>query len=316
MVPASRISDVRTDQTSLCAACRLRFARAAQCPACGRIAIDLRDAGERARAVEALRRSAQRRTWRRWVLPPPGCLLTLVLAVILVSTFAGALMVGQWLGGPAAVFALILLPVSAPVLWVLVFGSAWDRAAAGLAAARANEPPHGAGVDPAYEAGGPPVALRSPEVARSGRARSSVEGRVRLRAPVQAPCSGDACAAYRVVGRHGRSSIDDAGLGAFDVEVDGVVVAHVEAGEGTVDLGAARRATMTMTDRLAKLLRDRTLAPRDASLALGESVLRDGDRVWVEGAERERTSPEGYRGTRAVRVLRDRRGSPLVVRKR
>lgn len=276
--------------------------------------IDLRDPESRAWALRAL--TTPRPSRWRFVVPSPGCLTAMVVTLIVVLTFAGIFALGAWLGDLGALCAFFLVPIAATLVWTLVLGRRWDRLVTYAAEVRGGTA-DGYRLDPRMRDRdlGPSIALRD-TATRAGTDRTLVEGIVRVRSAVHAPCSGEPCAAFRVSGTHGRVTLDDAGLGVFDIEVDGELRARVEGGEGCVELEVPRASKMTNgSEHLAAFLAPRSLAPGDATLELGEAVLRDGDLVRVEGVALEHAQIEGYRGMRMLLRFVDTEHDTLVVRK-
>lgn len=301
---------MRTDQASLCVPCRLRFAAGGPCPRCGGDALDLASPAERTRARELLRETPRRAPPRaRWLVPSPGCLLALVLTTIVLATFAG-MALGALVGGWAVIGAFVAVPTVATLLWVLAFGRAWDRTVARLAELRGEPPAHGITILPSRAL--PAIALHRVDVASSGE-RTIVDGRVRVTAAVTSPLTGVEHAALRLVGTHGGAAIDDAAIGAFTIEADDGVVARVAGGAGFVELDVPRPARVAWTDALARFLEPRSLEAADQEVRAAEGVLRDGDRVVVEGTPREVPRPDGYRGARTELVFDD---AALVIRRR
>ncbi len=304
---------MRTDQTSLCVPCRVRFAASDRCPRCGGEALDLTSPEARERA-RALLREVPRRApaWVRRLVPSPGCVLAAVLTVIVLATFAG-MGFGSLLGGWAVMAAFFVVPTVATIVWVLLLGRAWDRLMPRLAELRGEPAAEGLMILPAGARPPTPlpaIALHAMEL-EAPPDRKIVEGRLRVTAPVHSPLTGLEHAAFRVVGSHGGAAIDDAAIGAFTIESDDGVVTRVTGGAGSVALETPAPAPVAWTAELASFLEPRTLADAGEEVRTAEGALRDGDRVVVEGVVREVPRPDGYRGARTELVFDD---ASLVIR--
>ncbi len=304
---------MRTDQTTLCTRCAVRFPPARRCPRCGGARLhDLRRSHDRKIALPLLRATPTPRSdwlvdaaervllgYLRWGF----ALLTFVALVL------GWLRVGSM---PGAVF-LALLAAAAQIVLVLLFvglvsGVAlFGRVFAAIARplGRDAEPPARRAVLPLP----PPALVESAE-------RRTFRGRVRCARPLLSPVGHERCAAFRVVGETPGGVIDDGGLAPFDVVDDEGTVCVLDEGAGVVALEPAWPVrTLRPDDALRAFLDERGAFCALGPVRLGESVLRDGEFVLVEGVAATERRAEGYRGQREVTVLRDAPGAPLVLRR-
>lgn len=287
---------MRTDHTSLCTRCALRFAPADRCPSCGkgRGVVDLRTAPGRELALRRLRREP----WWYRKLPVSGMAYGFGLIfgspAVGLGVFAGAAALG--LGA--------LAPLVGAAAGLAVAGGAtkvWRKLDANEARARVVRP----------------QAAPSPAAAA---VRTRVQGILRVRAPIAAPLTGTPCAAFRVRGVASGCEMDDGGGVDFEV-----VPAGSSGSDETVVVELGAGATIALPTQWTDCTRERMsaaatayLEERGCAIALTElrweqGLLGDGDAVVVEGTLEERTVAEGYRGARVVRVLRELPGSPLIV---
>lgn len=147
---------------------------------------------------------------------------------------------------------------------------------------------------------------------------AAVSGRVRVRDAVVAPLSGEAVAAARLLGTASGGAVDDALCGAFDViDAQGELVARVEPGVAAVslDVAAATAGDEFAHEALWAFLATLGLCSQEGRFSLAEAALRDGDAVTVEGVAADDVTPDGYRGTRAVKVFRGTAERPTCVRR-
>jgi hypothetical protein len=151
--------------------------------------------------------------------------------------------------------------------------------------------------------------------------RGQVDGRVMNAdaAPLIAPLSGDECLGFRLTGRVGSALLDDAFV-ASEVEVQNgdertrvraerVILSIPEPTERVQELAPEQK--MRVASWLAKLG-----LPESNDVELGESMLREGNRVNAHGAEsREPARGEGYRDASHRTLLDDSDGVPVVIRR-
>jgi hypothetical protein len=152
--------------------------------------------------------------------------------------------------------------------------------------------------------------------------RERVSGVVRALSRVGSPLGGVPCVAFRVVGETFGGVVDDAHALTFELLPEGVgdpILVELGSdglGGADVDLpvhGAARE--VTPSDDLRRFLSQRGLFPELGRLSLAEGLLRDGDRLEVEGVPEDEPRLAGYRDVGVVRVMRERPGAPLRIRR-
>jgi hypothetical protein len=156
------------------------------------------------------------------------------------------------------------------------------------------------------------MSLQEPEEANDDGERVEVEGHVEIVEPIRAPVSGEPCAAFRIVGRCGRDPVDDGCVGSFEVVGDDGERAVIRGTEGTLDVPVEEAVDVVPDDALSEYLRQRGLQ-WEGSVTLAEGIVRDGDRIVVEGVATSRSRAEGYRGTTTVLEMVDVEGSPLWI---
>ncbi len=306
---------MRTDRTTICAACALRLPSGASCPRCGGTDLyDMTRPRARSAALAALRRWARPAGLRRlgdglerlvlgYLRYGVGtvCALAAVVGLLLEGSLGAALTAAVLaLGVQVMVFGTgALLFGLCNLLWTVfgwlvsaVRGASGEKARHGRFRLLPGDPPE------------------LPAV-RTERVR----GRVRVAEPVPSPLGHEPCAAFRLVGEGPFGPVDDAGGTTFEVagEEGG---ARVVLGSGAVEVDVPETPRIVRPDRdLERFLAERGLYPDRGPVRLAESVLRDGDLVEVEGQAEEVTAVDGYRDARRVRVFRDKPGAPLVIRK-
>lgn len=138
-------------------------------------------------------------------------------------------------------------------------------------------------------------------------------------APLVAPLSGEECLGFRVEGRVGQSLLDDSFVcKELSVQLDDarvgiratrLVLVVPPSSERTRDLTPEQR------ERVEALLA-RLGLPMSDNLELGESLLREGNRVNAHGAESsEPAQGDGYRSATQRMLLTDSDGLPVLVLK-
>lgn len=288
---------MRTDQLTMCPDCAIRFARSPACPRCAAPSVDMTSEPERRAALQKLRRltrwSQLTRPLRR---PSPGLYVgSLVTGIIVLTLGIGTALV-LWFDSPAlGMVAYFLVPTVCTVLWVLFLPGA-DELTERLRPLPSVTRP-----------------LRLHRVERKP-AVNPVRGRVALLEPVRSPLGGARCAAFRLVGRAGPIEIDDAGIGRFEVVVEGEPRAVVSVGAAGVLLEVAVPTSVESTERLVEFLRPRGVESTEPVRA-AEAILRDGDPVLVVGgATREpRAQESGYRSTVQVMAFEDTVDEPVWI---
>lgn len=276
----------------LCARCALRFPDAARCPVCGAEALlDLRTSEGRASAEQRLTRpSALGRVLRRWVDRRVDTVV--MLASIIVATLL-AMAVAMITGHMLAYFAAYLLvPVLGTLAWVLLWPALVTRVTRPKVRRR--------------------IAVHRPEHAPS-QERTTLSGTVRGEPSLTAPLSGTRCVAVRLVGRVGKDEVDDVLTTDLEIALDGAD-ARVELAGACFELTVGRPERVEVGPAIAEALARAGVTPRGREVFLAEGVLLPDARVTIEGVSEEEIKPDGYRGGRAVRVLKGGTHAPLRVR--
>lgn len=132
--------------------------------------------------------------------------------------------------------------------------------------------------------------------------------------PLRSPLTRTPCLGWRIVGSGPAGAIDEAELADFELR-SGDELLRVEGGRGSIALAPAGPlvvATASMTAYLDARFAHAAHGP----IRVREAVLRSGDAVVVTAHASEELAPDGYRGQRTRRVLRDTEGAPLVVSSR
>ena len=306
---------MRTDRTVLCPACAIRISPAAHCPQCESTRVfDMTRPRAREAALVALRRWRRPAGWRRAASTLENLLsayLRYWVAGIVVLAF-----VAGWVleGTPSAGFTLAIFALLGQAALIgfgtALFGLAslaWSGVAWLLErTSAARDPSKRRG--PRLLPGPPPESLPQTRLTR-------VTGHVRAAEPMQSPLGHVPCAAFRLVGEGPRGTVDDAGGRTFDVVTeDGP--AKVVLGNAWIDVPVTEEPVTVRPDAtLRRFLEDRGVYPELGPVRLAEGVLRDGDRVEVEGQAEEMVSSDGYRAAQRVLVFREHAGAPLTVRK-
>lgn len=147
-------------------------------------------------------------------------------------------------------------------------------------------------------------------------ARVRIRGRVKASETIEAPVSHTPCVGFRVWGSAPGSEIDDAAFVTFDVVDHEGTLVRVAGSAASIALDIDDDPPLVRPDDvLADFLDDRAGLVSLGPVRLGEAVLVDGDEVIVEGVETTAAVADGYRGSRAERVIVERPGAPLVIRK-
>jgi hypothetical protein len=284
---------VRTNQTTLCPRCALRFWPTSRCPRCKKLGvIDLRDPAARKRCADGIHREP----WWYRAMPVSG--LAYGITVLLCGPAAG-LAIGLSLEGLVGADLATLLGLgTGGATWALAH-EAWKRLDFREAQSR-----------PVRPFGSPPL---SPHASRA-----ALSGVVRIGSAVPSALTRTPCAVFRLRAVASGTELDDGGGADFALELEGGERVTVE-----IDGGATVDLTTVWVDVDASALAPgslRYLAERGLELgavptAWEEAVLCDGDRAEVHGTIEQRPVPEGYRGSRTTRVLRETAGSPLVIRR-
>ncbi|NOY91850.1 MAG: hypothetical protein GXP55_11690 [Deltaproteobacteria bacterium] len=304
---------VRTDATRFCPHCVVRFGRSQRCPRCDHPAFELDTRARRRDALKALARGSLGREvsrkvdrelhplrlvslWLNWGFLPV-CALGFLLGLLEVHTLRSGV-------GGAGMAALAQIGLMLTLL-ALYFSSVWVRSwgpwARGLAGARTAGLRERMQLVAPTEEQGPSLVL---------------EGVVRAEATLSSPLAHQACVAYRLVGHGPVGVVNDAAGSSFMLETDDGVTTRVEASRCTLDVPVVDSPRVLRPDRaLTRFLERRGVFPERGPLQLAEALLRDGDRVTVEGAATEAEQANGYRDRRALRVLRETSETPLRIRR-
>lgn len=309
---------MRTQRAWLCLDCLARQVRLDACVRCGgdRL-VDLRTPAGRSeadhvRAAKAQARAVTSTSLRSWLDRDDTAVfeyLPIYCVVVAGAIAAGIFWVvyddtwRQMAGGARG-------PLGQALAWVgVLLWPLFAVAASWIAVTR-----------PARDEGATPARM---EVADRTRAEApapnvaTARGRVRVLDAVTAPLSGEAVAAARLHGDASGGDVDDAVCGRFEVlDAQGQVVARVEEGACAVELGTTEVVAGIEADRasLWSFLTTLGLASHDGRFLLGETALRDGDEVALEGPADEELVADGYRGRRAIPVFRGAANAPVWVR--
>lgn len=303
---------MRTDRTTLCAHCAVRFPSADRCPRCGGTELfELTRPRARRRALRAIRRPRSRRTPRHW----PQRLVSLYLRYgIVLLTAVGALLGwrlgGTWItsfifGLAAFWIALALFFVGGALLYLLGsmgrLASGAVRAGARLASPAARRTRRRILTIDDQEL------LASPEV-------RELRGRVRQTGTtLRSPLGQVDCVAWRLVGSGPVGDVDDARAVAFDVVGEDGSVVRVEPSPATLAVEVeGPPSEVEPPAALADFLAERGVYPERGPVRLAEAVLEEGARVVVEGNLEAGAAPDG---SQPAPVMRERPGAPLVIRR-
>lgn len=306
---------MRTNRTSLCASCAARLPATDHCPRCGgHDLFDLQRASARRKALAALRRQRLGRaepirlgeTLSAWYIKYGLVLLTalgayvgwrwadgsvLTAFVVGLATLWGAVAAFFVAAGAYSLVALVMRAVIGSVLWAV------------------------RRMDPERRSGIPWLIASDEQELLPEHGLSELRGTVRVLEPLTSPVQQTPCAAFRLVGHGPLGEIDDAGATPFELETEDGERVRVEPDPAWVALEVEERAQpVQLDDRLRRFLEQRGLFPERGEVRVAEAVLRDGDPVVVEGAL-ETSRGRGAASTGRVKVLREREGAPLVLRR-
>jgi len=288
---------MRSGQTFLCEACRLRMERLARCPWCDGAIVDLSDPRVRREVLPRLRRQTLGSRIRARLTLSPGCIVAIIVTGIVVATLA-AMVAGAVFGGALwGMFAFIAVPVVLTVIWTLRFSDLHEK----------DRTPEIVTVDIPLRLHRPP----SPDAsANRARFHGDIEEADGL---IVAPLSGEPCVAYRLVGRVAGSAIDEGDATPFVLKTDSESI-EVDPRPATLALHTTDPAPVgELSDGLRDFLRDRGAHPIGRNVELAEARLVLGDSVSVESSVLDVQRPDGYRGTRDAKLLKEQPGSPLVI---
>ncbi len=318
---------MRTDATRFCPYCVVRFGRAERCPRCDLRAFDLSKLAGRREALTALTRGSLGREmpqalplrlislWLKWGFLPV-CALGFVVGLIYRVELGGGHGVGGALGlrggagvgsglGTAGMAALAQFALMLALL-ALYFSSIWLRSLLRLGGRRQGASARDEGLRDRMQLVAPTEGL-GPSL--------TLEGVVRAEATLSSPLAHETCVAYRLLGRGPVGVVDDAAASSFILETDDGVSTRVEASRCTLDVPVVDPPRVLRPDRaLTRFLEHRGVFPERGPLQLAEALLRDGDRVIVEGAASQAEQADGYRDRRELRVLRETPQTPLRIR--
>jgi hypothetical protein len=304
--------------TFACGHCRLRFARRARCPSCGRAEIfPLATRAGRARYRVAARTKTSRAVgmvlrlapWapRRAWLPIGAGILLVTPAAVAFSMEGPRAFQNQWLmtdltityeGVSSGGFTMLGLAVAGALVVAFTI-------LAKLAGAMADR------VRPTVTR----MRVFSPtEVAHGGTTLTGIARRASIE--IVGCVSNEPCLLFGIRGEVGDADVADADGGDFDLELPSGervmisleharLVAEGPAAHGPGEIGGA----------LAELLEQRAIPGVDGTARLGEHLVCDGDEVTVIGKVLAGTvTSVGYRGATGARVLSGEEDHPLVVR--
>lgn len=257
----------------------------------------LRDDEARSPRVARVRVDRLAIGYLRYVVPPG------VLVAFLYGWFAHTLVSGAVLAFFALWLLLLLLVVIVGLAYLLVT-SGRVVTAVGRALVRPPAPRAPRRLEPDGDGGVSPPS----EVAR---------GVIRLLAPASSPLSHTPCAVFRIVGEGPLGPIDDGGGVAFEVVAEDGEVFRVDPHPACVELDVADAPAPVIRpdDDLARFLTRRGVFPERGPVRLREAVLMDGDPVSILGVVEPLREEDGYRESRTVRLIRERPGAPLVIRR-
>ena len=305
---------MRTDQTMLCTRCAVRFAPAKRCPRCGGSRLhDLRRAHDRKTALPLLRAVASSRAEWLGEFVERGLVAYVRWGFALLTGAAFLIgLIDTQSTGLAMVVALIAAGAQTLLVVVLV----------GLVSAVSVLARVFAAIVRPLARGGVPRPLRRQvlplpaPVATATIERKRFHGRVRCANPLVSPLGHERCAAFRVVGDAPGGAIDDSGIAPFEVVGDDGEICVIAESAGTLSIEPESSArTVRPDDALRSFLEERGAYCELGAVRLAEAVLRDGDRVIVDGVPDDVLHADGYRDSRVVQVLRDVPGAPLVIRR-
>jgi len=288
---------MRPNQTFFCEACTLRFEQRDHCPECDDQSVDLSDPVVRGRVSARLNRVTLGSRIRARLTLKPGCIVAIIVTGIIVATLA-AMVAGALLGGGLwGMLAYIVVPVVLTIIWTLGFGDLHEK----------SREPKLVTVDI-------PIRLHEPPSPDPSSERSRFEGRIDdADELVVAPLSGERCVAYRLVGRVAKSPIDEGEATPFTL-VAGSERLEVDPRPATVALTTPDPAPVAdISARLEQFLRNRGAHPLGRDVVLAEARLNIADAVAVESSVLTVQRPDGYRGTRDAKLLKEQSGSPLVI---
>jgi len=141
-------------------------------------------------------------------------------------------------------------------------------------------------------------------------------GQVRAETLLRSPLAHSDCVAYRIVGRGPMGPIDEGAGCAFQLELDDGAMLRVETNPSSIDVVVSDEARALRPDaELSRFLEARGAFPERGPLHLAEGVIRDGDRVVVEGTMVDVRADDGYRGRRVERTVRETEHTALTIRR-
>lgn len=306
---------MRTDRTTLCADCAVRFPAADLCPRCGGTDLfDLTRPKARREAWHAVQHPRHHRASPTWgerlasayikygifLVTVAGTLLgwrtgrTWVTAFVFgIGAFWTALAL-FFVGGGITYFLALL----ARILFALAKGAVSEVTDRTSFAPRR----HIVAIDDQE-------GLAAPDV-------HEVRGRVRVLESVRSPLHRRECVAWRVVGDGPVGDVDDARAVPFDVVTDDGEVIRIEPAPASVAIEPESAPQQATPDReLSKFLEMRGVYPERGPVHLAEAVLEDGARVAAEGSLEGEDIGGAKASSRPTRVLRERPGAPLVIRR-
>lgn len=297
---------MRDDQTALCVRCGLRQEQTESCLRCGRATRDLAD-----RAV----RTVNLAVWRERFLATRSRSLYRSAPSAKSSLYAfisaGALMTAGMMCFGIADFVVEIILFAAGLLGVATaIGLAWYYLSPRTLVGAKDRPMLDAQVELLAKKRATALELRHPSIPVD--LRDTVEGRVVAVRIESAPFGERAGVAWRITGEGPGGRIDEGRAIEFDVEIDEGELVRVDvAGGALVAIEPVEPQPVELTDEQGDYLDARGMQTALGTVELGVAVLAPGDRVVVAGRFEERTTADGYRGTRMSRCLT---GRPIVIR--
>ncbi|MFW5926114.1 MAG: hypothetical protein ACOCV4_08095 [Myxococcota bacterium] len=303
---------MRTDRTTLCAHCAVRFPSADRCPRCGGTDLfDLTRPRARRRALQAVRRPRPLREPRRWSQRIVSLYLRYgIVLLTAIGALLGWRLGGTWTSsfifGLAAFWvALALFFIGGAVLYVL---GSMGRLASGALRAGARW------ASPAARRDRRRILTIDDQELLASPGVHELRGRVRRTGTtLRSPLGQVDCVGWRLVGSGPVGDVDDARAVAFDVVGEDGSVVRVEPSPATLAVEVdAPPSEIELSAALADFLAERGVYPDRGPVRLAEALLEDGARVVVEGSLEARAGPDG---SQPASVMREHPGAPLVIRR-
>ena len=251
------MAPTRTDLTSFCARCSLRFSPAHVCPECGGLTVSLDDTSGRSAALQTMSAALQARrgddVWVSSLKSWPFAAVGTITAIVVITNFGGQVVLG------GTVFMGMVLSLSAGIKGIARRITRHSRADAPRVRLLAGAP-------------------------EGSALQTTIVGTIRVANPIASPVQGRPVALFRVSGTTDDGSIDDGGGTRFDVETDQGDRIPVSVDSAWVDLVLPRPQLVGANERLGQFLASRFPRVPKAPYWLAEAVLADGDRVELTTA--------------------------------